>query len=48
MEIDTNPPSLDVPDGDGKGTVTTVTMEQLVDGMQRINKEFTIPSELLE
>ena len=45
MDIDTNPPPLDVPDGDGKGAAT---MEQLVDGMQRINKEFTIPAELLE
>ena len=40
LEIDTTPPPLDVPDA--------VTMEQLVDGMQRINKEFTIPAELLE
>ena len=45
LEIDTNPPPLDVPDGDGKGTMT---MEQLVDRMQRKNKEFTIPAELLE
>ena len=41
LDIDTNPPPLD----DGKGAAT---MEQLVDGMQRINKEFTIPAELLE
>jgi hypothetical protein len=45
LEIDTSPPPLDVPDGDEKGTMT---MEQLMDGMQRINKEFTIPAELLE
>jgi hypothetical protein len=45
LEIDTSPPPLDVPGGDGKGTMT---MEQLVDGMQRINKEFMIPAELLE
>jgi len=45
IEIDTDPPPLDVPGGSGSGTTT---MDQLVDGMQKMNKEFVIPAELLE
>jgi len=45
MEIDTNPPPLDVPAGDGQ---SVTTMDRPLEGMQRINKEFTIPAELLE
>lgn len=45
VEIDTNPPPLEMPRGSRKGTMS---VDDLVDGMQKINKEFVIPAELLQ
>lgn len=55
IQLDTNPPKMEDPTslgpgftGPNEGTSQTIDVNDLVNNMTRITKEFQIPAELLE
>ena len=49
MEIDTDPPKLDLPSEPMSGSMKqTMDMDDLVGKMQKLNAEFVLPAELLD